>query len=330
MQAKTSTFKFETEARVASTGYIGIADRQHQTVTPTLDELVGPGSEYGMDLLPWDGRTPIPIVSPQDGRVYALLAGSPANENWKEVADAAAELLETKRGKISPSKNQRRGWFTAANYGIFHGGGGVKPGNLIHTKTNNSTLKSLCQHWSFKRLSGFANGIFKAWAPRLWSYYSTNLDKLLKSDSSLKLPFSQSVWSTMTFNFGPQTVCFPHIDFSNLPFGWCAIWALGDFDPKRGGHLILWDLNLVIEFPPGSLILIPSGGHEKRYSFTQFTPGALFRWVDNGFQTQHAYHATRTDEEAQNDAVRTKNRWAMGLELLSTISELNISSTQLM
>ncbi|KAJ7620521.1 hypothetical protein DFH06DRAFT_1010638, partial [Mycena polygramma] len=30
------------------------------------------------------------------------------------------------------------------------------------------------------------------------------------------------------------------------------------FDPNLGGHLILWDLNLVIRFPPGSSIFIPS------------------------------------------------------------------------
>ncbi|THU76571.1 hypothetical protein K435DRAFT_813277 [Dendrothele bispora CBS 962.96] len=143
MQAKTSTFEFEMEACITSTGYIGIADRQHQEVTPSLDEVVGPGSKYGMDL----------CRGMVNGQIYALLAGSPADENWKEVADVAVELLETKHEKISPSKNQCRGWFTAANYRIFHGRGGVKPSNLIHTKTSSSILESLCLHWSFKCLS---------------------------------------------------------------------------------------------------------------------------------------------------------------------------------
>jgi hypothetical protein len=53
-------------------------------------------------------------------------------------------------------------------------------------------------------------------------------------------------------------VTFPHLDFANLAWGWCAITALGDFDPDKGGHLILWDLKLIIRFPPGSTILIPS------------------------------------------------------------------------
>jgi hypothetical protein len=57
----------------------------------------------------------------------------------------------------------------------------------------------------------------------------------------------------------------------------------------------LRDLKLVIEFPPGSTILIPSSilshsnvaveAHERHYSFTQYAAGGLFRWVDNGFRT---------------------------------------------
>ncbi|KAF9010891.1 hypothetical protein BDZ89DRAFT_964339, partial [Hymenopellis radicata] len=44
----------------------------------------------------------------------------------------------------------------------------------------------------------------------------------------------------------------------NLAWAWCAVPALGDFDPVFGGHLILWDLSLVIRFPPGATILLPS------------------------------------------------------------------------
>ncbi|KAJ7654162.1 hypothetical protein B0H17DRAFT_1214488 [Mycena rosella] len=61
------------------------------------------------------------------------------------------------------------------------------------------------------------------------------------------------------------------------------------------GHLVLWDLKLVIRFPPGSTILILSAilrhsnvliqANETRYSFTQFTTAGLFCWVDNSFKS---------------------------------------------
>ncbi|KAJ7797962.1 hypothetical protein B0H14DRAFT_2389182, partial [Mycena olivaceomarginata] len=103
-----------------------------------------------------------------------------------------------------------------------------------------------------------------------------------------------------TFNFGPRAVCVPHIDFANLAWGWCAyLTALGDFDPDLGGHLILWDLRLVIRFPPrlndshslGALrhSNVPIRPHEHRCSFVQYTAGGLFRWIRNGFKTAEAW-----------------------------------------
>jgi hypothetical protein len=68
-------------------------------------------------------------------------------------------------------------------------------------------------------------------------------------------------------NFGPKTMCFPYKDFGNLAYGFCAVTALGRYNPKMGGHLILWDLKLAIEFPPGCTILIPSATlhHSRRF-----------------------------------------------------------------
>ncbi|KDR76663.1 hypothetical protein GALMADRAFT_43935, partial [Galerina marginata CBS 339.88] len=52
------------------------------------------------------------------------------------------------------------------------------------------------------------------------------------------------------------TACFKHTDFLNLVR--VAVTVFGDFDRIKGGHFVLWDLGLVVEFPPGSTILSPS------------------------------------------------------------------------
>jgi hypothetical protein len=135
-----------------------------------------------------------------------------------------------------------------------------------------------------------------------------------------------SVFAAATFNFGPQTVTFPHLDFANLAWGWCAITALGDFDPDKGGHLILWDLKLIVRFPPGSTILIPSalirhsntsiGPHEKRFSFTQYTPAGVFRFVDNGFRSEEEVNSTEMSAEERGARVEARKiRWAEGLKM---------------
>lgn len=142
--------------------------------------------------------------------------------------------------------------------------------------------------------------------------------------------------ASAAFNFGPRTVCLPHIDFGNLPFLWCWIWGLGWYNWKKGGHLVLWDLKVVVEFPPGSLIAIPSGvcrhgntvisRKETRYSFTQYSSGGNFRWVDHGFQTEEAYYAQISTEEAKEEEVRRLQRWEMGLNLFSTLEELGLDT----
>jgi hypothetical protein len=135
-----------------------------------------------------------------------------------------------------------------------------------------------------------------------------------------------SVFAAATFNFGPQTVTFPHLDFANLAWGWCAITALGDFDPDLGGHIILWDLKLIIRFPPGCTLFIPSAlvrhsntsiqAHEKRFSFTQYTAAGIFRFVDNGFRSDITINASGLSAAEQAERVESrKRRWVEGLRM---------------
>ena len=97
----------------------------------------------------------------------------------------------------------------------------------------------------------------------------------------------------MTFNFGPQVCTFPHKDLKNLSWGWCSVTSLGNYSYTRGGHLVLWDLKIAIEFPPHSTIFIPSAivehsnteiaSTETRMSITMYNSAGLFRWIAYGF-----------------------------------------------
>jgi hypothetical protein len=168
--------------------------------------------------------------------------------------------------------------------------------------------------------------------PKLHQYYVDHLDHLLDHDCELHRNFHNSVWASTTINFGPRTCCVCHTDFSNLPFGICSILAAGRYNPKEGGQLVLWECGLVIEFPPGSTILIPSAvithsnvpvpKNSTRYSVTQYTAGGIFRWVDHGFQTEESYWASLSDEERAEEAHRMEGRADMGMGLFSTKDEL--------
>ena len=72
--------------------------------------------------------------------------------------------------------------------------------------------------------------------------------------------------------------------------------------------------HLVIEFPPGSTILLPSAilahsnvvisSNERHYSFTQYTAGALFRWVEWGFLKTEDFYASLSDDELESQKER--------------------------
>jgi hypothetical protein len=109
----------------------------------------------------------------------------------------------------------------------------------------------------------------------------------------------------------------------NLAQGFCSITAFGNFDHKKGGHMLLWDLGIAVEFPAHSTILIPSAflehsntstqEGETRRSITQYNASALFTWRANGFQT--AGEAKKKGRKMDSWCNRTEH-------LFSTINDL--------
>lgn len=189
-------------------------------------------------------------------------------------------------------------------------------------------LSTTCSHCVLTALS--LAGLAK-WAPRLHVYYKTRMDALLKHLPDLKPNFSKSVFACAAYNFGPIVCCFPHRDCTNCPFGFCAVTALGEYDHTKGGHLILEELGLIVEFPSGSTVLIPSAvithcntpveAHERRLSFTQFMPGEVLRFVDNGFRNEVDIRAADS-KEYEELCKKKETRWEEGMAMWSTLESL--------
>jgi hypothetical protein len=145
----------------------------------------------------------------------------------------------------------------------------------------------------------------------------------------LKAPFFSSIYPTCTANFGPRTCTANHVDSSNSPGVPCAITALGNYDPDMGGHLVLEDLKLIVRFPPGATILIPSASfkhgnipiqhNETRTSFTQYCPGGILRFVDWGFEGW----AAKSKQQQDNIRASAADRFRDVLSRYSNISDLN-------
>ena len=158
-------------------------------------------------------------------------------------------------------------------------------------------IDSMCSDlFSFGYFISGHIGAFKTYSKDLHAFYGDRMEELRLWDPSLSPIFPNSVFAAATFNFGPVVRTYRHKDFNNFSLGWCSITALGDYDPKTGGHVVFWEAKVLIEFPPGSTIFIPSAlvSHsntpispgERRQSFTQYTAGGIFRFIACGFQTK--------------------------------------------
>lgn len=296
-----------------------------------------------------------------------MLAGRPRDgKAWAEVcAEAVRAMNEEGRqyaGGSDPDEPHRRGDYPNGSGGFSFGGGQKvslsiplcgaadvlyclqKPSNMAHDSAYKAKLiDQLRENSALLRIAGFIDGeyamrvtllrltlhtgCFLQYAPRLYAHYEKVTNELMDKDKSLRKMFDNCVFAAATLNIGPKVRTYIHTDHLNFAAGWCAVIALGDFDPEQGGHLVLWDLGLVIEFPPGSLIFLPSavlrhsnlpiGENESRYSFTQYTAGGLFRWAECGFQSLKSLRE-------KGGALNTTGweRWEEGISRFCHVDEL--------
>jgi hypothetical protein len=208
------------------------------------------------------------------------------------------------------------------------------------SKRNAKGMACVTESVAFGRVSGYQSckpftwllhssncrtGLMEAMNEPMFQEYRNTQVKLHAKHPNLRKIHEKNVFCCTSVNFGPRTVCKIHLDHSNRAAGWCVVSAWGNFDPTRGGHLVLWSLGLVIEFPPGSNIFIPSAliphsntpiqPKETRYSVTSWTASGIFRWVYNGFQSDKAWEQKATKADREKRQKDQESRWTESLRL---------------
>ncbi|KAJ7017801.1 hypothetical protein C8F04DRAFT_1278755 [Mycena alexandri] len=277
------------EAPAAAGAWIGrrrtLTTRQLSTLPELLDE--------GGEVVEWNGRDP-KLILDAEGRIIAILLGTPEDEEWPAViADAVAAMKRARREAI-----QSREWRV----------GQKQPGNLCHTPFMRRLVRRLLRNKSIRRIAGFQSMGLALYAPKLYQYYCKVLRGLFQKHPNLIHTFSNSVFPALTLNCG-DAVSFEHCDIFNLVHGLCPITSGGHFNHVLGGHLYLRQLRLIIQFPSGATVLIPSGcldhGNtpiqtgETRYSVTQYAAGGLFRWAAYGYQSAKSLLAQPGGEDCE-------------------------------
>ncbi|KAJ7369101.1 hypothetical protein DFH08DRAFT_677844, partial [Mycena albidolilacea] len=128
----------------------------------------------------------------------------------------------------------------------------------------------------------------------------------------------------------------PHTDFGNKADGMYLIGELGCFDPNEGGHLILWDYDLIVCFPPGCSILIPSAvvthsntpiqDGEEHFSLIQYSAGAPSHWVANRFQTDLSWRAFATAKDLAKQEEERKVCCAGAMKKFSRWKDIKVKN----
>ncbi|KAJ7141042.1 hypothetical protein C8R44DRAFT_827689 [Mycena epipterygia] len=272
------------------------------------------------------------------GRIIAALLGRPEDPGWDDVVrDVGHAMDRARRAGVETGAfrakhtSHRRGQYAALSTGVSFGGGQKRPGNLIHSTKLQKIINSLLANKNVRRVAGFQSCGLARYAPKLWRYYVDNLRLLFQHHDGLQHNFTNSIFPAATFNLGPKVVTDEHADIYNLVHGLCGVTAGGNYDHQKGGQLYLKQINLVIDFPSGASMLIPSAfvdhGNtpiqpgESRFSFTQYAAGGLFRWVNYGFRSAKSpwSHHLMEHPDLDGDGLwtsspkRTSWRWIVGL-----------------
>lgn len=174
--------------------------------------------------------------------------------------------------------------------------------------------------------------VFRGNFPGVRDYYRALNKQLFQWKSGLEdfIPSPELPFLASTLNLGPQTVCDRHLDAKNLAYGLCLVMALGDFDYRRGGHLVLHEAKVILELRPGSAVFLPSAviSHsnikicpgETRMSFTAYYAGSIAQFIDNGLCCNSALPKYPLKKRKEDGDLRWQNGW----KLYSTAEELGI------
>ncbi|KAJ7666210.1 hypothetical protein DFH06DRAFT_1322829 [Mycena polygramma] len=280
-----------------------------------LAEVVGSSSRFGFRLIPWFGGSSRAVVTTPDKRMTLLLGGRPRDRYWtEEVVKPATAECQQAAGSIHRTETEE----TSGVPPVLTGGVGstFNQDEFLSSRAAYGSILNMLVFFqlftsiAMLRLVAYGNRLLEHYCLVAFIALRADKDKFLSYNPSVLYPTDSSVYSAATFEFGG-----PHYRASpsaaqGEPGTWNVLTALGTFQPMHGGHLIVWDLGLVTNFPAGTTILIPAclrysfvkvREGEHRYSLLQWSGSGIGRWYRNGRKSdlEFAVKATKKEHDAR-------------------------------
>ncbi|KAK7060971.1 hypothetical protein VNI00_000706 [Paramarasmius palmivorus] len=313
---------------ISAPGFIGLKEISSDKLPP-LSKL---------KKFDWDGKY---------NRIWAVLGAGINDKSWQATIDGSTEAITAYHASAGLTgkdfENRRSGnKYGSVGCGASIGGGQRRPANIaIRRVRTRQAIEAFQMNNCIRRLVGHTGSLYRCFGYKLATESCDAICKVSRQFPDLKFPSfyeaDRSCWAAFTINSategaGPQVSTLPHTDYGNYARSWCAVTALGRFDPDHGGHLIMWNVGITIRFPPGCTILFPSAlithsnvpvsPGETRYSLVQYTAGGLFRWVYNGGMSDKSFVASATKAELDRRDLERKRRAEEALRCYTTLEEL--------
>ncbi|KAG6904934.1 hypothetical protein DXG01_006133 [Tephrocybe rancida] len=312
--------------QVASNTFTSLCSKITKSQRPIrYKDIPGPGAD--LRLVKWRKNRPLPLLD-NSGHIIGLGAAQFEDPTFLAALLHITALLE----------GACKGKFPILKWGFSHGGGRCMPMDMNLPSSNNFELtEEVMSDPDFGRLARQVSSIFAYWAPRLHAHYAETKKAICDWDPELK-HWLGCVFAAFVCNLGPQAICYKHQDGANLPYGWCCVTPLGNFDPTKGGHIILWNIGIAVECPPFCHFFLPSSSivhsniaihpNETRLSVTHYSTGPLFQFAERGMRLEKEFARTASKEELKASAEKDEGHWKFGLSLFSTMEELRSLGAQ--
>ncbi|KAJ7608826.1 hypothetical protein DFH06DRAFT_1017486, partial [Mycena polygramma] len=201
--------------------------------------------------------------------------------------------------------------------------------NVDHKLANLVELSLLLKDANIRDIAAFQNAIFESFSPKMFAYCENAMDLIFKHEPDLRREYP-GAFAGCEFNLGDLGSA-PRIHDRDLLHGWRALTALGKYDARYGGDLVLWDKGLIVRFPPGTTILFPAAlmrysfvgvrDGEAQYHFAQFCSGGLFRYILNGYVNDALYESNASRREMAQMDIARRRRLDASVKMFSTIGE---------
>ncbi|KAJ7169414.1 hypothetical protein C8R46DRAFT_896445 [Mycena filopes] len=155
-------------------------------------------------------------------------------------------------------------------------------------------------------------------------------EAVCEHDPFLRSPWSESTFPAAEFFLGDEESP-PRLDDLDAIWGWRALTALGDYNARWGGELVLWDEKKLFKFPAGATFLFPSSlvrysftqirEGESRYAVSQYAQAGLYRYVENDFLSEANFEAISwRAQRLRRNGIRDA-RLATALDMYSLVND---------